>query len=75
MVDASVGGSLMKKSSVEVQELIEEMTSNHYQWSNERHPARRSTGVQKLDPFNAMSAKLDVLTRSVKSRTGPKFFG
>ena len=45
MVDASAGGSLMKKSPVEAQELIEEMASNHYQWSNERHTARRSTGV------------------------------
>ena len=35
-LDAAAGGTLMGKSSEDAHELIEEMASNNYQWSNDR---------------------------------------
>jgi len=35
-IDAAVGGILMNKTEDEAYNLIEEMTLNNYQWSNER---------------------------------------
>lgn len=42
MVDASSGGILMRKSPEEGHELIEKIATNHYQWSNNCHLARRT---------------------------------
>jgi len=35
MIDAVVGGTLMSKTEYEAYNMIEEITLNNYQWSNE----------------------------------------
>jgi len=35
MIDAAAGGTLMSKTEGQAYNLIEEMTLNHHQWSNE----------------------------------------
>jgi len=36
IIDAMIGGTLMSKMEHKVYNLVQEMTLNNYQWSNER---------------------------------------
>ena len=36
ILDATVGGTFMKKTPEETYELLKEMAANNYQWDNER---------------------------------------
>jgi len=41
MIDAAASGTLMSKTEDEAYNLIEEMSLNNYQWSNERGQPKR----------------------------------
>ena len=52
-VDAAAGGALMNKNYTEAYALIEDMTQNHYQWTNERtitasSPSKKKTGIYEV---------------------------
>ncbi|KAG9458115.1 hypothetical protein H6P81_002623 [Aristolochia fimbriata] len=55
MVDAASGGSISKKTPEEVHELIEEMTSNMYQYPIERS-GKKAAGIYKLDSSTTTQA-------------------
>ena len=43
MIDAAIGGTIMRKTPDEAYELLDEMASNGYQWQADRLPMRRPT--------------------------------
>ncbi|KAG9458301.1 hypothetical protein H6P81_002809 [Aristolochia fimbriata] len=60
MIDAAAGGSISKKTPEEVHELIEEMTTNMYQYPMERS-SKKAAGIYKLDSSTATQAQLEAL--------------
>ncbi|XP_038976654.1 uncharacterized protein LOC113463578 [Phoenix dactylifera] len=57
-IDAAAGGTLMSKSTKEAYELLEEMASNNYQWSNERGMPKKVPGMYDVDGINMLNAKV-----------------
>ncbi|KAG9446985.1 hypothetical protein H6P81_013113 [Aristolochia fimbriata] len=55
LIDATAGGTMNKKTPNEVYELIEEMSSNMYQYPVERSARGRVAGIQNVDPIVALS--------------------
>lgn len=53
-VDAAAGGTLLNKSVGESYTLIEDMTTNHYQWSNERAFLKKTLGKYELDAISML---------------------
>ncbi|XP_038973113.1 uncharacterized protein LOC120105094 [Phoenix dactylifera] len=62
-IDAAAGGTLMSKSIEEAYELLEEMASNNYQWSNERGMPKKVPGMYDVDGINMLNAKVDSLVK------------
>ncbi|XP_038976409.1 uncharacterized protein LOC113461320 [Phoenix dactylifera] len=62
-IDAAAGGTLMSKSTEEAYELLEEMASNNYQWSNERCMPKKVPGMYDVDGINMLNAKVDSLVK------------
>lgn len=53
----------MNKSTEEAYELLEEMASNNYQWSNERGMPKKVPGMYDVDDINMLNAKVDSLIK------------
>ena len=62
IVDATFGGTLMSKIAEGATSLLEEMTSNNYQWLTERTMAKKVAGIHEFDPFAALSAQFASLS-------------
>jgi len=63
MIDATAGGTLMSKTEDEACNLIEEMTLNHYQWSNECGQPKRVKGKFDVDALTLLTANMDAMTQ------------
>ncbi|XP_038973879.1 uncharacterized protein LOC120105457 [Phoenix dactylifera] len=68
-IDAAAGGTLMSKSIEEAYELLEEMASNNYQWSNERCMPKKVSGMYDVDGINMLNAKVDSLVKMFGSNS------
>jgi len=60
-VDAAKGGVLMNKNYKEAYALIEDMTQNHYQWTNERAlttptPSKKEAGMYEVSNYDHLAA-------------------
>ncbi|KAG9458319.1 hypothetical protein H6P81_002827 [Aristolochia fimbriata] len=64
MIDAAAGGSINKKTPEQVHELIEEMTTNMYQYPMERS-SKKVVGVYKLDSSTATQMQLEALQHQI----------
>jgi len=67
-VDAVVGGALMNKTYRTTYALIEDMSQNHYQWTNERDittfapsPSKKEASMYKNSSLDHLSTKVDAL--------------
>lgn len=67
MIDATAGGTLMKKTADEGYELLDEMAASSYHPQSERNNKRRSAGAHQVTDFSAMSAQLEALNRKIDS--------
>jgi len=65
-VDAAAGGSLMNKTEDEVYNLIEEMTLNNFQWSNEQGQLKLVGGKIEIDALTLLNAKVDAMTQRLE---------
>jgi len=70
-VDAAAGGALMNKNYTEAYALIEDMTQNHYQWTNERaitasSPSKKEAGMYEVSNLDHLTAKDDALTQKIE---------
>ncbi|XP_073120712.1 uncharacterized protein [Henckelia pumila] len=66
MLDAVAGGNLLRKSSEDGFELIEEMASSSYHPQSERGAARKSTGIHQIDAFTSVAAQLEVMNKRIE---------
>lgn len=58
VIDAIVASALMNKSEIEVQEVIENMTSYNNHWLSERNMPRK-VGVHEVDTSTCMESLMD----------------
>ena len=65
IIDAATGGTLLSKMEDEVYNLIEVMTLNHYQWSNECGQPKRVGDKFDVDALTLLTAKMDAMTQTL----------
>jgi len=65
MIDVAASGTLMSKTADEAYNLIEEMTLNHYQWSNRRGQPKRVGGKFDADALTLLTPKMDAMTQGL----------
>ncbi|KAG9453559.1 hypothetical protein H6P81_006463 [Aristolochia fimbriata] len=71
LIDVAAGGTMNKKTPNEVYELIEEMTSNTYQYPVERSARGRVSAVHNVDHVLALQAQVESLTKQMKKLHTP----
>ena len=62
-IDAAVGGTLMSKMEDGAYNLIEEMTLNNFQWSNERGQPKWVGSKLEVDAVISLFAKVDAINQ------------
>ena len=65
IVDSTAGGSLMGKSIPEAYNLLEEMSTNSYQWPSERSTPKKTAGIYDVDPLVSLSAQVSALSNQI----------
>ena len=65
IIDTAAGGVLMSKNLEEARNLLDEMSSNHYQWLPSRGPAKKIAWVHELDTLSSIQAQLAVITNQL----------
>ncbi|KAG9449960.1 hypothetical protein H6P81_009925 [Aristolochia fimbriata] len=71
LIDAATGGTMNKRTPHEVYELIEEMTSNMYQYPVDRSARGRVAGIHNVDPVLALQAQVESLTKQLSKFQTP----
>ncbi|XP_073153976.1 uncharacterized protein [Henckelia pumila] len=66
MLDAAAGGNLLRKSSEDGYELIEEIATSSYHPQSERSGARKSTGIHQVEAFTSVAAQLEVMNKRIE---------
>ena len=66
LIDALVGGALMRKSANEVYRLLEDMALNNCQWLNERAMPQKPSRVHGLDVFNNLVVQVSMLIKKLQ---------
>jgi len=65
MINAATGVTLMSKTEEKAYNLIEEMTLNNCQWSNERGQPKRVGGKYEINVLTLLTAKMDAMTQKL----------
>ncbi|KAJ8534921.1 hypothetical protein K7X08_016649 [Anisodus acutangulus] len=70
IIDAAARWTFMSKSANEAHELLEDMTTNNHQWSDERLTYNKNVaGVHELDVITALTAQVASLTKQLQQNT------
>ncbi|GKV23867.1 hypothetical protein SLEP1_g33550 [Rubroshorea leprosula] len=64
IIDAAAGGNLMNKTKEDGYKLLDEMTSNSYQWTNHR-ATKKEVGLHNVDAFTSLSAQISALNKKL----------
>ena len=59
----------MSKNLEEARELLDKMSSNHYQWQTTRGPTKEIAGVHELDALSTIQAQLAIITKKLGRAT------
>ncbi|XP_068662928.1 uncharacterized protein [Aristolochia californica] len=62
-------GTLMSKTAKGATSLLEEMSSNNYQWPTERTMAKKVVGIYELEPIAVLSAQVASLSHQISVLT------
>ena len=65
-IDAAAGGSFSRKTPEEAYDLLEDLAQHNYLYGSGRTQGKRA-GVYELDSVQAITAKLDQLTKQINS--------
>jgi len=66
-IDAATEGTLMNKTKDEAYNIIQEMTLNNYQWSNERGQHKRVRGKRlEFVAITLVNAKVDAMCQRLE---------
>ena len=68
-IDTTARSSFMSKTPKDAYNLLENMASNNYQWQGERITPKKVTGMHKVDGWNLLNTKIDILTKKLDSTT------
>ena len=68
-IDATAQGMFMRKTLEDAYNLLETMASNNYQWHSERIVSKKVAGLQEVDSWNLLNAKIDMLTKKLEATT------
>ena len=63
IINVAAGGSLMSKNLEEARDLLDKMSTNHYQCQSTRGPAKKIVGVHEIDTLSVIQAQLAVITK------------
>ncbi|XP_073120512.1 uncharacterized protein [Henckelia pumila] len=66
-IDATSGGTIMRKTPEEAYELLEDIASHTYQWQSDRNIPKRPAGVHQIDEFTTIFALLEGLNKKIDS--------
>lgn len=64
-MDAGTGGSIMKKTYDEVDELVENLASNHQQMMYDRAFRKSTPTVLQMDVVNTLSTHVSTLNKKI----------
>ena len=63
MLDAAAGGSLCSMQPNAAQIIIQEMTSNSYQWSSEKKMPGRVAETYKVEALTTLAAQVEAISK------------
>ena len=64
MVDATIGGSLMRRTPDDAYQLLDDMANNAFNWQSERS-IRKSAGIHSIDTLSSLSAQMELLNKKM----------
>ena len=71
MVDAIVGGSLMRRTPKDAYGLLDDMALNSFSWNTDR-TARKPSGIHSISTQAAMAAQVEALQRQLNQMNVPQ---
>ena len=63
VIDASVRGALMKKTTYQAYGILEDMETNSNQWPIDSLVVRKTVGDADLDVFNNLATQVSLLSK------------
>ena len=66
VIDASVGGALMKKTTYQAYGILEDMETNNNKWPKDRLVVRKTVGDADLDMFNNLATQVSLLSKQLQ---------
>ena len=64
MVDATAGGSLMRMTSNDAYQLLDDMANNAFNWQSER-ANRKPASIHSIDTLSSLSAQMELLNNKM----------
>ena len=71
MVDATAGGSLMRRTQEDAYGLLDDMTLNAFSWNTDRS-ARKPSGIHSISTQVALAAQVKALQRQLNQMNAPQ---
>ena len=69
IVDVAATGTLLSKTVDEAHRLLEEMSANNCQWPGERSIAKKTAGINEVDPMVRLSSQVSSLANQIVAFT------
>ena len=71
MVDATIGGSLIRRTPEDAYGLLDDMALNAFSWNTDRS-ARKPSGIHSISTQAALAAQVEALKRQLNQMNAPK---
>ena len=71
MVDATAGGSLMRRTLEDAYGLLDDMALNAFSWNTDR-TARKPEGIHSISTQAALAAQVEALQRQLNQMNAPQ---
>ena len=71
MVDATAGGSLMRRTPEDAYGLLDDMALNAFSWNSDRS-SRRPAGVHSISTQAALATQVEALQRQLNQMNAPQ---
>ena len=70
VINASTGGALIKNTTDQAYNSLEDMATNSNQWSKDKLVVRKNIGGTDLDVFNNLASQVSLLTKQLQKQQG-----
>ena len=71
MVDATAGGSLMRRTPEDAYGLLDDMALNAFSWNTDR-TTRKPLGIHSISTQAALAAQVEALQRQLNQMNAPQ---